>query len=82
MAPAGRCRSPPRCRTAGLLSPAEVVEAALAGLREGRFLILPHPQVADYMARKAADYDRWIGGMAKLQRLVRPAPPAGQADSA
>ena len=46
----------------------EVAEAVLTGLREERFLILPHPEVADYYAVRATDPDRWIGGMNKLQR--------------
>ena len=36
-------------------------------LDEERFLVLPHPQVLDYMRRKTADYDRWLAGMRRLQ---------------
>jgi len=55
----------------GVLSPDDVAESVIRGLADESFLILPHPQVADYMRRKTADYDRWIGGMAKLQRALR-----------
>jgi NAD(P)-dependent dehydrogenase (short-subunit alcohol dehydrogenase family) len=56
----------------GVMSPAEVARAALDGIREEHFLILPHEQVARYMRRKAEDYDRWIGGMASLRgRMLR-----------
>ena len=35
-----------------------------------RFLILPHPTVADYVARKAGDRDRWLRGMARLRERL------------
>jgi NAD(P)-dependent dehydrogenase (short-subunit alcohol dehydrogenase family) len=52
----------------GIISPEEVADAVVRGLAAESFLILPHPMVADYIKRKSADYDRWLGGMAKLRR--------------
>lgn len=49
-----------------VLEPEAVAEAVVDGLREERFLILPHPDVAEYFRRKAADYDRWLAGMRRL----------------
>lgn len=54
----------------GLLDVAEVAEAVVAGLREERFLILPHPRVADYYAKKAAQPDKWLRRMAALQESL------------
>jgi NAD(P)-dependent dehydrogenase (short-subunit alcohol dehydrogenase family) len=56
----------------GILTPAEVAEAVVQGLREESFLILPHEQVEQYHQNKAQNYDRWIGGMRKLRRSMRP----------
>lgn len=57
----------------GNLSPEAVAEAALEGITAEQFLILPHPQVAGYMRAKLDNYDRWIGGMAKIQAKMREA---------
>jgi len=51
----------------GMLTPADVAEAVTVGLRDERFLILPHPEVLEYFRRKASDYDRWLAGMRRLQ---------------
>jgi short-subunit dehydrogenase len=49
------------------IEPEQVAEAAVKGLADERFLILPHPEVAEYFRHKAADYDRWLRGMRRLQ---------------
>lgn len=54
------------------LEPEEVADTVVAGLAEEKFLILPHPEVEKYFQNKANDYDRWLGGMRKLQRTVFP----------
>ena len=56
---------------AGSASAEEVAEAAVRGIAEERFLVLPHPEVAEYFRRKAQDYDRWLRGMRRLQHQVR-----------
>jgi NAD(P)-dependent dehydrogenase (short-subunit alcohol dehydrogenase family) len=53
------------------ITPDAVADTVIDGLAEERFLILPHPYVADYFLNKATDYDRWVGGMRKLQRQYR-----------
>jgi len=55
----------------GSLEPEQVAEEAVRGLAEERFLILPHPEVAEFFRRKAADYDRWLRGMRRLQAKVQ-----------
>ncbi|WP_017592203.1 SDR family oxidoreductase [Nocardiopsis potens] len=45
------------------LEPAEVADSVAAALRDGSFLILPHPEAAVFEQRRATDRDRWLAGM-------------------
>jgi NAD(P)-dependent dehydrogenase (short-subunit alcohol dehydrogenase family) len=54
----------------GLIEPADVAEAVAVAMDEGRFLVLPHPEVAGYYQRRATDPDRWLAGMRRLQAKV------------
>jgi NAD(P)-dependent dehydrogenase (short-subunit alcohol dehydrogenase family) len=54
--------------TDGIVEPEYVAEVVTDAIREGRFLILPHPEVQTYVERKAADPDRWLKGMRRLRR--------------
>ena len=51
----------------GSVSPEQVADDVIAAMREERFLVLPHPEVHDFMQLKAADVDRWLGGMRRLR---------------
>ncbi len=55
----------------GLIEPEDVADAVVAGIRDERFLILPHENVAKFMARKGSDPERWIKGMRRLVREAR-----------
>ncbi|WP_019854548.1 SDR family oxidoreductase [Actinopolyspora mortivallis] len=48
----------------------EHVATTVAESLGGSFLILPHPEVAEWYARRAADPDRWLAGMSSLRRRV------------
>jgi NAD(P)-dependent dehydrogenase (short-subunit alcohol dehydrogenase family) len=55
------------------LAPEDVAETAHAALAGEHFLILPHPEVGDYYAGRAADTDRWLGGMNRLWQKLEDA---------
>jgi NAD(P)-dependent dehydrogenase (short-subunit alcohol dehydrogenase family) len=57
----------------GLLEPEDVAAAVVAGVRDERFLILPHEEVAEHMALKGAQPERWLRGMRRLVRQAREA---------
>jgi NAD(P)-dependent dehydrogenase (short-subunit alcohol dehydrogenase family) len=48
------------------LEPEQVAEEVVKGLAAEKFLILPHPEVAEYFQRKATDYERWLRAMRRL----------------
>ncbi|TWO68478.1 SDR family oxidoreductase [Caenimonas sedimenti] len=56
-----------------MVSPEQVADDVVAAMRDERFLVLPHPEVLDYVRGKAADVDRWLGGMRKLRRKAEAA---------
>ncbi len=54
----------------GAVSVEQVADAVIEGLALEKFLILPHPEVAEYSRRKADDPDRWLRGMRRLRAEV------------
>jgi len=55
----------------GMIEPEEAAACCIRAIEAEDFLVLPHPQVLEYMRRKTNDYNRWIGGMRKLNRQFR-----------
>ena len=52
----------------GMMEPGPVAQACIKAIEQETFLVLPHEEVIGYMQAKAQNYDRWIGGMRKLNR--------------
>ena len=52
---------------ATIIEPEQVADDVVEAMREERFLILPHPEVAKYMANRGGTHYRWLAGMRKLQ---------------
>jgi NAD(P)-dependent dehydrogenase (short-subunit alcohol dehydrogenase family) len=53
-----------------ILQPEQVAAVVEQGIADEKFLILPHPEVLEFFQRKASDYDRWLGGMKRLQARI------------
>jgi NAD(P)-dependent dehydrogenase (short-subunit alcohol dehydrogenase family) len=53
-----------------VLEPDDVADAVIAGVRDERFLILPHEDVLIHARRRADDHQRWLAGMQRLQAKV------------
>jgi hypothetical protein len=52
----------------GMIEPEQLADCVIEAMDKEQFLILPHPQVLDYMRRKTSDYDRWLKGMRRLKQ--------------
>ncbi|WP_306193076.1 MULTISPECIES: SDR family oxidoreductase [unclassified Streptomyces] len=50
------------------IEPEDVADALFKGIEEDRFLILPHPEVAGFYRARAADPDRWLTNMNRIQQ--------------
>jgi NAD(P)-dependent dehydrogenase (short-subunit alcohol dehydrogenase family) len=63
--------TPPEDGALGVvLMPEDVADQVINAMADERFLILPHPRVAESFRRKAADYDAWLDGTRRrLQRM-------------
>jgi NAD(P)-dependent dehydrogenase (short-subunit alcohol dehydrogenase family) len=55
-----------------VLDPDAVADAVMRGLADGRFLILPHPEVGEFLRKKAADPDGWIHAMQRFRARLEP----------
>jgi hypothetical protein len=55
----------------GLLSADDVADATVRGLQANEFFIFPHPQVTEFMRRRADDHARWLQSMRLLHAQAR-----------
>jgi hypothetical protein len=61
----------------GVLEADDVARECIEAIAAERFWVLPHPEVAGYVAQKADDIDRWLAGMRRYQARLygdRPLP--------
>ena len=68
---------PSAARVDGVLQPAEVARMVIEAMAAERFLILSHPQVQEYMQRKASNPERWLTGMRRLRDKIYGAAQSG-----
>lgn len=54
----------------GSVTPEYVAQCVVEAMREERFLVLPHPEVAEYERRRASDRERWLAGMRRLREKI------------
>ena len=54
-------------QTDGIIEPDDLAAVVVEAMRDERFHVLPHPEVGEYLKRKADDPDRWLKGMRRLR---------------
>ncbi len=54
----------------GVVTSEEVAQKCIDTMRDETFWVLPHPDVATYVERKATDVDRWLSGMRRFQGVL------------
>ena len=60
-----------RASIGDIVEPELCADMTLDAMREGKFLVLPHPRVGESFLRKATDYDKWIEGTnRRLRRMA------------
>jgi len=58
----------------GSVSAEFAAQCVAEAIEENRFLVLPHPEVAEYERRKAADRERWLAGMRRMLARIQSDP--------
>jgi NAD(P)-dependent dehydrogenase (short-subunit alcohol dehydrogenase family) len=61
---------PSAARVDGVLQSHDVANMVIEAMEAERFLILSHPQVHQYMQRKASNPERWLAGMRRLRDRI------------
>jgi hypothetical protein len=59
------------------ITPEEVAQQVVEAMAAEQFLILPHPEVAEYFAFKGQDYDKYLHNFSRLpEKLAKQTPRA------
>jgi NAD(P)-dependent dehydrogenase (short-subunit alcohol dehydrogenase family) len=68
--PAARMAGAAVANAGEVISPDRVAAMTVDAVREGQFLVLPHPTVLDMYRQKGSDYERWLVGMRRYQAAL------------
>jgi NAD(P)-dependent dehydrogenase (short-subunit alcohol dehydrogenase family) len=63
-------KEPENFLAAESISAEDCADAVIKGFETERFLILPHPEVGDYIVKKAENRDRWLHSLRKIRQAV------------